>query len=31
MNYYIQPLNKINHTKFSIDDFEIIKGENLWY
>jgi hypothetical protein len=30
MNYYIQPLNnKINHTKFSIDDFEIIKGENL--
>lgn len=29
MNYYIQPLNKkINHARFVIDDFEIIKGEN---
>jgi len=27
MNYYIQPLNqKINNPKFTIDDFEIIKG-----
>lgn len=27
MNYYIQPLNKkINHSRFVIDDFEIIKG-----
>jgi len=29
MNYYIQPLNqKINHQRFIIDDFEIIKGDN---
>ncbi|MFP4478873.1 MAG: Wadjet anti-phage system protein JetA family protein [Candidatus Izemoplasmatales bacterium] len=29
MNYYIQPLNtKINNSRFIIDDFEIIKGEN---
>lgn len=27
MNYYIQPLNrKINHSRFVIDDFEIIRG-----
>ncbi|MDA3931303.1 MAG: DUF5716 family protein [Tenericutes bacterium] len=29
MNYFIQPLdNKIDNSRFIIDDFEIIKGEN---